>query len=120
MDTAPQSASEALARLSPQAREAYERFLKSGSAEDLRTLVTASLADFMPNRKVLETVGELGPATRLVGDLQLDSLAVVEIVFFFEDLFQISIPSSEILGLETVSDLSSYVDRKLRERQTRT
>lgn len=50
---------------------------------------------------------------RLIEDLGFDSLAVAEIVFFFEDLLQISIPTPEVTSLQTVKDLHAFVERKL-------
>jgi acyl carrier protein len=45
------------------------------------------------------------------GDLQVDSLDMVEIMMAIEDEFNITIDDSE--GIETVADVTEYVQKKL-------
>jgi acyl carrier protein len=102
-----------LARFPAPVRDAYDRFLAQRQAPDLQVVVEAVLREFMPKGKALPAGQPIPAECRLVEDLGFDSLAVAEIVFFFEDLFKISIPTQEVLELRTVQDLHGFVERKL-------
>jgi acyl carrier protein len=69
-------------------------------------------------RELLETqLGkpvDLKTDTRIVDDLELDSLAVMNFVMAVEDLYDISIPLDRIAEVQTVGDLVAVVD-KLRQ-----
>ena len=102
-----------LARFPREVQEAYERFLAHPAPADLQIVVQAALRDFMPKRGASPGSGPLSPDLRLVEDLGFDSLAVAETVFFFEDLFRVTIQTHEILSLRTVGELQAFVGSKL-------
>lgn len=105
-----------LARFPAPVREAYQNFLAHRQSADLHVIIDAVLMDFMPRGKALPEGQSIPAESRLVEDLGFDSLAVAEIVFFFEDLLQVSIPTHEVASLQTVSDLQAFVERKLAAR----
>lgn len=105
-----------LARFPTHIREAHERFRADQQLADLQIVVEAALRDFMPKSSKAPANEPLPQDAHLVEDLGLDSLAVAEIVFFFEDLFQVSIPTPEIMALQTVGDLQAFVARKVAAR----
>jgi acyl carrier protein len=105
-----------LARFPASVRDAYQNFLAHRQPADLHVIIDAVLMDFMPKGKELPAGQSIPVESRLVEDLGFDSLAVAEIVFFFEDLLQISIPTQEVTSLQTVSDLQAFVERKLASR----
>ena len=72
------------------------------------TLVLAIVADFMPRQEA-----ELVESATLAGDLAFDSVAIAEMVFFIEDLLQVSVTNAEILRVRTVRDLRAFVRTKL-------
>lgn len=45
------------------------------------------------------------PDARIVADLALDSLAVMEVVADLEDRFELSVPGDMLAGLQTVADV---------------
>ncbi|MEE5990484.1 MAG: Acyl carrier protein [Firmicutes bacterium ADurb.Bin354] len=47
--------------------------------------------------------------TKLVSDLDLTSLDVVNAVVMFEDEFDVQIPDDKIADLETVGDIEEYL-----------
>lgn len=75
----------------------------------------------MTEQEILTSIGEIVqeatgiPAERVVpeasfvGDLDVDSLSMVEIATMAEDKFSISIPDAELSKLKTVADVVSYV-----------
>ncbi|MEO8741131.1 MAG: acyl carrier protein [Casimicrobiaceae bacterium] len=59
----------------------------------------------------------LTPDARLA-DLEIDSLATVEVLFAVEDEFKVTVPpepAAQQTRLETVGDLVAYVDRLVAE-----
>jgi len=63
----------------------------------------------------LDFKGELKPGDELVGDLELDSLALVTLAVALEDHFKIALPEEESLRPRTVADLCQLVLRRVRE-----
>jgi acyl carrier protein len=75
----------------------------------------------MSEQEILIAVGEIVqeatgiPAARVVpdasftGDLDIDSLSMVEIATMAEDRFSVSIPDAELSKLKTVSDVVDFL-----------
>jgi acyl carrier protein len=53
--------------------------------------------------------GRVVPDASFVGDLDIDSLSMVEIATMAEDRFTVAIPDAELSKLKTVSDVVAYV-----------
>ena len=100
-----------LARFPAAVREAFARF-RAGDPAALGLVLSAIVRDFMPRREAAPA-DPLPDTARLIEDLGFDSLAIAEIVFFMEDLFQVKISNEEILQLRTVGELHAFVLRKL-------
>jgi acyl carrier protein len=71
--------------------------------------------------EVIEEVGgtsaaDIRPDMRLVEDLEIDSLAMIEMATATEEKFSLVIPDDEIKNLATVQDVVDVIDR-LRQRQ---
>lgn len=58
-------------------------------------------------------VAQLPGSTRLVEDLGLDSLTMVEMAFLFEDLFSTKIPPEELTKVATLDDLRTLLRARL-------
>lgn len=71
--------------------------------------------------KIINALGDYlkrNPATitaahHLRDDLGLDSMAVIELLFRIEEAFDIQIPDQDLVGLATVGDVITYVDKRL-------
>ncbi len=98
-----------LDRFPLEVRDAFRRFGAGGSAADLDLVITAVLRAHMPK----PGSGPMADDLRLMEDLGYDSLAVAEMIFFFEDLFQVRIENQELLGVRTVGEVRRFVVRKL-------
>lgn len=62
-------------------------------------------------RKIVPASATLTGETRIVGDLHLDSLAVMDFIMSLEDRFEIVIPLDRVADVETLADLAKVVDQ---------
>ena len=99
-----------LRRLPASAKEDFQLFQSCGDEEALNRLLIAVLADHAPNKA--KQLTQWSDATSLIEDLGYDSLAIAEVVFFFEDLFLINISNEEILQLRNLGELRAFVKQK--------
>ena len=104
-----------LVRFPAEVRAAYQSFRASRDEAALRVVVLAAVRDFMPLNSAHPRTEPLRDDERLIEDLGFDSLAVAETVFFFEDLFKVTIKNADILALHTVGEFCDFVVRRLRE-----
>ena len=49
---------------------------------------------------------EIGPQTAIMGELGLDSLAVMNLIMWLEDTLDVSVPMESIVEVESVADLA--------------
>jgi acyl carrier protein len=102
-----------LARFPADVHDAYWHFLDTGDEVAVHTVARAALVDFLPKNKKDLPDRALGNDARLIEDLGYDSLAIAELVFFFEDLFKVTITTKEIRNVSTVGELHTFVTHKL-------
>lgn len=89
-------------------RGAYVRLRETGDPQAADTLVLAIVGDHMPDK-----TAELADSAALIADLGFDSVAIAEMIFFIEDLLQVSVSNAEIAGVRTVGELRAFVRIKL-------
>jgi acyl carrier protein len=75
-----------------------------------RTEIITKLATIV--RKVTKSKIEIREETRLIEDLGVDSLDLLEIVMAVEDMFQIKITDQDFSHLATVSAAVTYIQNK--------
>jgi acyl carrier protein len=59
-------------------------------------------------------VDEVTPSKSFVGDLDIDSLSMVEIAVAAQDMFGVAIPDDQLKDLTTVQDVMNYVSQNAR------
>jgi len=96
----------------PEICAAYDRFLQTRVPADADVVVLAIMLDHMPEKDRRPATPPADTLT-LVADLGFDSVAIAEMVFFLEDLFEVRISNDEILRVRTVGDLRAFVRQKL-------
>jgi 3-hydroxyacyl-[acyl-carrier-protein] dehydratase len=104
---------EALKRCSPSTFEAAIQFRKTGNAEHVPAVVIGVIERFVEpdlRTKLKDADDDL----RLIEDLGIDSLTMMEIVILVEDVLQMSINNDELRNLRTVGDVKTFIDCKLR------
>lgn len=111
----PADPAEKIRHLPADARAAFADFRASGDATVLDPLIFAMLESYSP-RQPVKPLAEHPADTRLMDDLGFDSLAIAEVVFFTEDLFDITIANEEIIQVRTLDDLRGFIRRKVTAR----
>lgn len=100
-----------LKNLPAAAQAAYRRYQENGDQAALDEVIMAILADFIPRARE-ESLTTAHGGSRLVDDLGFDSLAITEVVFFTEDLFQITIANEDLGRMRTLDELRQFVRQK--------
>lgn len=104
---------EALKRCSPATLEAAVAYRRKSDAAHVPTLIIGVIERFVEpdlRPKLRSADDEL----RLVEDLGIDSLTMMEIVILVEDVLQMQINNDELRNLRTVGDVKTFIDCKVR------
>ncbi|OHE86687.1 MAG: hypothetical protein A3G75_13800 [Verrucomicrobia bacterium RIFCSPLOWO2_12_FULL_64_8] len=104
---------EALKRCSAPTYEAACQFRKTGNTEHLPAIVLGVIERFVEpdlRTKLKDPDDDL----RLIEDLGIDSLTMMEIVILVEDVLQMSINNEELRHLRTLGDVKQFIDCKVR------
>ena len=104
---------ESLKRCSPSTFEAAVQFRKTGNAEHVPAVVIGVIERFVePDLRI--KLKDADDDLRLIEDLGIDSLTMMEIVILVEDVLQMSINNEELRNLRTVGDIKTFIDCKIR------
>jgi acyl carrier protein len=104
---------EALKRCSPSTFEAAVQYRKTGNPEHLPAVVIGVIERFVePDLRM--KLKDADDDLRLIEDLGIDSLTMMEIVILVEDVLQMSINNDELRNLRTVGDVKTFIDCKVR------
>jgi 3-hydroxyacyl-[acyl-carrier-protein] dehydratase len=104
---------ESLKRCSPSTFEAAVQFRKTGNADHVPAVVIGVIERFVEpdlRAKLKDADDDL----RLIEDLGIDSLTMMEIVILVEEVLQLSINNDELRNLRTVGDVKTFIDCKIR------
>lgn len=107
---------DALKRCSPATREAAREFRRTGDTTHIPAIIHGLIEHYV-EPEARAKLGGGGDQLRLVEDLAIDSLTMLEIVFLAEDVLQISIDNEEVRPFRTVGDINRFIAGKL-ERAT--
>jgi len=104
---------EALKRCSAATYEAAAQFRKTGNIEHLPAIVLGIIERYVEpdlRAKLKDTDDDL----RIIEDLGIDSLTMMEIVILVEDVLQMSINNDELRHLRTIGDVKTFISCKVR------
>src|SRR5580698_2262397 len=104
---------EALKRCSPSTFEAAVQFRKTGNADHMPAVVIGVIERFV-EPDLRPKLKDADDDLRLIEDLGIDSLTMMEIVILVEDVLQMSINNDELRNLRTVGDVKTFIDCKVR------
>src|SRR4029077_20133627 len=97
---------EALKRCSPSTFEAAIQFRKTGNPEHVPAVVIGVIERFVePDLRV--KLKDADDDLRLIEDLGVDSLTMIEIVILVEDVLHISVNNDELRNLRSVGDVKT-------------
>ena len=103
---------ETLKRCSESTREAASEFRRTGNAEYVPLIVRGLIEHYVePAARV--KLSHCDDTIRLVEDLAIDSLTLLEIVFVAEEVFQVSIDNEDLRPFRTMGDVNRFVAEKL-------
>ncbi|HKB57005.1 MAG TPA: phosphopantetheine-binding protein, partial [Lacunisphaera sp.] len=103
---------EALKRCSAATYEAAAQFRKTGNTEHLPAIVLGIIERYVEpdlRAKLKEAEDDL----RIIEDLGIDSLTMMEIVILVEDVLQMTINNEELRHLRTVGDVKTFIECKV-------
>ena len=104
---------EYLKRCSPSTFEAAVQYRRTGNPEHVPAVVIGVIERFVePDLRV--KLKEADDDLRLIDDLGVDSLTMMEIVVLVEDVLQMTINNDELRNLRTVGDVKLFIDCKIR------
>lgn len=106
---------ETLKRCSPATLAAVRAFRATGEYAHLPAIVTGVIERFV-ERDLREKLLSADPAAadlRLIEDLGLDSLTLMEIVILTEDVLPVTINNDELRHLRTLGDVQRFIAAKL-------
>ena len=105
-------ADEKLAGFPPGIATAYVAFAETGTPERLDEVVLGVLQNYLATPPA-EPLERLPGTTRLLEDLGCDSLAIVDMLFLVESLFDIKISDEEMARVTTLDALREHFRKKV-------
>ena len=104
---------ESLKRCSPETLQAALEYRKTNDASYLSTIVLGIIERFVEpeHHSRLRHADE---DLRVIEDLGLDSLTMMEVVILVEEVLNVSIANDELRNLRTVGDIRVFIDHKVK------
>ena len=81
--------------------------------DDITSRLSSLLITYIKENVEDKTDTEISPDTDLTGDLELESIQIMEYVVEIEDDYDISIDLESLSNAKTISDLAGIVAREL-------
>ena len=104
---------EGLKRCSPSTFEAAVQFRRTGNADHVPAVVVGVIERFV-EADLRNKLKDAGDDLRLIEDLGIDSLTMMEIVILVEEVLQMTINNEDLRNLRTVGDVKTFIDCKIR------
>jgi 3-hydroxyacyl-[acyl-carrier-protein] dehydratase len=101
-----------LRRCSPPTRAAAREFRRTRSTEHLPAVIHGLIEHYVePDTRAKLQKGD--DSLRLVEDLAIDSLTMLEIVFIAEEVLEITVDNDQLRPFRTVGDIKQFIVAKL-------
>lgn len=103
-----------LKRCSPETIEAAIRFRKTGDPQAVSVVVYGIIQRYLPSGSTV-CVAEAPDEARLIEDLGIDSLTMLEIVMAIEEALDVKIDNEELRQITTLGQVKTFLERKVKE-----
>jgi 3-hydroxyacyl-[acyl-carrier-protein] dehydratase len=103
---------EGLRRCSPKTIEAAVRYRETGDLDTIPTIVFGILERYQPSTAPVK-LSQANENARLVEDIGLDSLTLLEIVLSIEEVLKLHIENEELREIRTVGNLNTFLHDKI-------
>ena len=104
---------DSLKRCSEETRQAAFEFRESGKISLLPTIILGIIERFL-EPEIRPKLKEGDGSLKLIDDLGIDSLTMMEIVVLVEESLDLSIDNEELRDLRTLDDIRVFLDAKIR------
>jgi len=101
-----------LKRCSPETRLAAREFRRRGGVEHHPVIIDGVIEHYA-DPDVRPKLKNGGASLRLVEDLSIDSLTLLEIIFVAEEVLGITIDNEEVRPFRTVGDIKGFITSKV-------
>ncbi|NBB80131.1 MAG: hypothetical protein GVY36_11915 [Verrucomicrobia bacterium] len=105
---------EELRRAPEGTKEALEAFKSSGDLSQLERFAYGIIARNI-DESYHEALENADDSTRMIDDLGIDSLSMLDIVMTLEDALDIDLIDEDVVGLETLGDMKAELVRKIED-----
>lgn len=102
----------ALKRCSPETVEAAVRFLENKDPEEVPTIVYGIIERYLPPESP-KKLADCDDSTRLIEDLGIDSLTMLEIVLSIEEAVHIRVENEELREISTLGQVKEFIAKKI-------
>ena len=106
---------ELLKRCPPSTLTAAVAFRRTHHADHLLPFILGVLERFV-ERELRPKLNHPDDSLRLIEDLALDSLTLMEVILLIEDALEISVDNDELTRLRTIGDIRNFVAAKTSSR----
>lgn len=103
---------EGLRRCSPETIAAAIRYREKGEVAAIPAVVLGILERYQPASAPVK-LSQAGDSTRLIEDLGLDSLTLLEIVMSIEEVLKVRIENDELREIRTLGQLNQFLKAKI-------
>jgi acyl carrier protein len=103
---------EGLRRCSPETVDAAVRYRETGDLDAIPTIVFGILERYQPATAPVK-LSEANENTRLIEDVGLDSLTLLEIVLSIEEVLKLRIENEELREIRTLGSLNKFLHAKI-------
>lgn len=110
-DSAEAQLRESLRRCSEATIQAALAYRQTKSSEHTLAVVVGIIERYV-DPELRPKLADGGESLRVIEDLGIDSLTMMEIVMLVEEVVQMTISNEELRGLATVGDIRAFIDRK--------
>ncbi len=108
-----QNLRDSLKRCSPETIEAAVKFRQTGDAGLVNLVILGLLERFMDPELRPKLAQPNADSLKILEDLAVDSLTMVEMVMLVEETLGLSVDNNELRGIKTVGDIKQFVTRKV-------